>query len=50
MKVLVLWYEYPPVGGGGGRVAAWVAAGLAERGHEVKVVSAGLRHLPQPIL
>lgn len=47
MKILVLCYEYPPVGGGGGRVAASVAAGLAERGHAVKVVSAGLRHLPR---
>lgn len=47
MKILVLCYEYPPVGGGGGRVAASVASGLADRGHEVKVVSAGLRHLPQ---
>ncbi len=47
MKILVLCYEYPPVGGGGGRVAASVAAGLAERGYEVKVVSAGLRHLPR---
>ncbi|MFZ9963724.1 MAG: glycosyltransferase family 4 protein [Terrimicrobiaceae bacterium] len=47
MKILVLCYEYPPVGGGGGRVASSVAAGLAARGHEVKVVSAGLRHLPR---
>lgn len=47
MKILVLCYEYPPVGGGGGRVAASVASGLAERGHEVKVVSAGLRYLPR---
>ena len=47
MKILVLCYEYPPVGGGGGRVAASVGAGLAARGHQVKVVSAGLRHLPR---
>lgn len=47
MKILVLCYEYPPVGGGGGRVAASVGGGLAARGHEVKVVSAGLRHLPR---
>lgn len=47
MKILVLCYEYPPVGGGGGRVAAQVAAALAARGHEVKVVTAGLRHLPK---
>ena len=46
MKILVLCYEYPPVGGGGGRVAAAVAEGLARNGHEVRVVSAGLRHLP----
>jgi len=45
MKILVLCYEYPPVGGGGGRVAAQVARGLASRGHEVKVVTAGLSHL-----
>lgn len=46
MKILVLCYEYPPVGGGGGRVAASVAEGLVQSGHEVRVVSAGLRHLP----
>lgn len=47
MKILVLCYEYPPVGGGGGRVAASVAEGLVCNGHEVRVVSAGLRHLPR---
>lgn len=47
MKILVLCYEYPPVGGGGGRVAASVAEGLVRSGHEVRVVSAGLRHLPR---
>jgi glycosyltransferase involved in cell wall biosynthesis len=46
MKILVLCYEYPPVGGGGGRVAASIAEGLAARGHDVVVVSAGLKHLP----
>lgn len=46
MKILVICYEYPPVGGGGGRVAAQVAAGLVRRGHEVKIHTAGLRHLP----
>src|SRR4051812_43519438 len=47
MKVLVLCYEYPPVGGGGGRVAATVAQELAARGHDVKVLTAGMRHLPE---
>ncbi|HEY5704580.1 MAG TPA: glycosyltransferase family 4 protein [Terrimicrobiaceae bacterium] len=47
MKILVLCYEYPPVGGGGGRVAAQVAASLASRGHDVRVLTAGMRHLPR---
>lgn len=47
MKILVLCYEYPPVGGGGGRVAAQVGRALQRRGHEVRVVSAGMKHLPR---
>lgn len=46
MKILVLCYEYPPVGGGGGRVAAQIAAALVRRGHAVHVITAGLKHLP----
>lgn len=47
MRVLLLCYEYPPVGGGGGRIAARVAAGLVRRGHELQVVTAGMKHLPR---
>ncbi len=47
MKILVLCYEYPPIGGGGGRVAAQVARDLVRRGHEVRVVTAGMPHLPR---
>jgi glycosyltransferase involved in cell wall biosynthesis len=47
VKILLLCYEYPPVGGGGGRVAAQVAARLVTRGHQVRVVTAGMRHLPR---
>jgi len=47
VKILVLCYEYPPVGGGGGRVAEKVAEELARRGHEVRVLTAGLKHLPK---
>ena len=47
VKILVLCYEYPPIGGGGGRVAAQVAAGLVRRGHEVRVLTAGMRHIPR---
>ena len=46
MRILLLCYEYPPVGGGGGRVAAQVAARLARRGHSVRALTAGMRHLP----
>lgn len=46
MKILVLCYEYPPLGGGGGRAAKSVAEELVRRGHEVRVQTAGMRHLP----
>lgn len=46
MKVLVLNYEYPPVGGGGGRLCRRVCAALATRGHAVRVVTAGVGSLP----
>lgn len=46
LKVLVLCYEYPPLGGGGGRVAKSIAEKLAERGHKVRVQTAGMPHLP----
>lgn len=46
MKILVVNYEYPPVGGGGGRVAAQVAVELARRGHEMMVVTSRAPGLP----
>jgi len=46
-RILVLCYEYPPIGGGGGRVAAQVAEALVERGHQVRVVTSGMTHLPR---
>lgn len=46
MRILCLNYEYPPVGGGGGRAAAQINAGLVARGHSVRVQTAGLMHLP----
>jgi len=42
MKVLVLCYEYPPLGGGGGRVAQAIAEQLVKRGYEVRVQTAAL--------
>jgi L-malate glycosyltransferase len=47
MRILVLIHEYPPIGGGGGRVAQDICQGLAERGHEVHVLSANWSNLPQ---
>ena len=42
MRILVLCYEYPPLGGGGGRVAQSIAVQMAARGHEVRVQTAAL--------
>jgi len=39
VRILVLIHEYPPIGGGGGRVAQDVARGLVKRGHEVHVLA-----------
>ncbi|MCE9587099.1 MAG: glycosyltransferase family 4 protein [Verrucomicrobia bacterium] len=46
MRILILNYEHPPIGGGGGRLAAKVGAGLVARGHQVRVLTAGMPHLP----
>jgi len=46
MRILVLVHEYPPVGGGGGRVAQDLCRGFAELGHEVRVLTAHLKGLP----
>ncbi|HSL46913.1 MAG TPA: glycosyltransferase family 4 protein [Anaerolineales bacterium] len=46
MRILVLVHEFPPVGGGGGRVAEDICSELAKRGHEVKVLTAHLKGLP----
>ena len=40
MRVLVLNYEFPPVGGGGGRVSYDIGRGLVECEHQVAVVTA----------
>ena len=46
MKILVLCYEYPPVGGGGGRMAHNVGSALVRRGHEVRVQTVRMKDLP----
>ncbi len=47
MRILVFSHEYPPVGGGGGQVARDLGAGLAARGHQVKLITAHWGGLPQ---
>jgi len=46
MRILVLIHEYPPVGGGGGRVAEDLCCGFAAAGHEVQVLTAWCAGLP----
>lgn len=41
MRVLLLNYEYPPLGGGAAVATAALARGLVESGHAVDVVTAG---------
>lgn len=47
MKILVLIHEFPPIGGGGGRAAQDISHKLAERGHEITVLTAHIKGLPK---
>ena len=47
MRVLVFSHEYPPVGGGGGRVAQDLCQGLTRRGHAVRILTAAYGDLPR---
>jgi L-malate glycosyltransferase len=46
MRILVLIHEFPPVGGGGGRVAQEVAYELVKRDHDVHVITSHIKGLP----
>jgi len=46
MRILVLIHEFPPVGGGGGRVAEDICSKLARRGHEIKILTTHIKGLP----
>lgn len=47
MRILVLTYEFPPVGGGGGRAARDICEKLVARGHDVMVLTSHLKGLPR---
>jgi glycosyltransferase involved in cell wall biosynthesis len=46
LKILILCYEWPPVGGGGGRAAKEVAEAIAARGHQVRVQTIRFNETP----
>jgi glycosyltransferase involved in cell wall biosynthesis len=46
MRILIINYEFPPLGGGGGVASYQIAKGLVARGHEVDVLTTGRRGLP----
>ncbi len=45
MKILCIIYEYPPVGGGGASVCQAIAEALVRKGHEVDIVTSGMKDL-----
>jgi glycosyltransferase involved in cell wall biosynthesis len=47
MRILTVIYEFPPIGGGGGRAAYDICRELAARGHEVTVLTAHMDDLPR---
>ena len=47
MRILTVIYEFPPIGGGGGRAAYDICRELAARGHEVTVLTAYMTGLPR---
>ncbi len=43
MRLLIVNYEYPPVGGGASNASGFLAATLARQGHQVSVVTSAFR-------
>ena len=46
MRILVISHEYPPIGGGGGKVAQDLSTEFAGAGNSVRVISAHYGNLP----
>lgn len=47
MRILTVIYEFPPIGGGGGRAAYDICSELVGRGHDVTVLTAHMDGLPR---
>jgi glycosyltransferase involved in cell wall biosynthesis len=46
-RILVLNYEFPPLGGGASPVSYEIAKEYAKKGHQVDVVTMGFKGLPK---
>jgi glycosyltransferase involved in cell wall biosynthesis len=47
MKILMICYEFPPIGGGGSKAVDGLSKELTRQGHHVDLVTMGFRKLPQ---
>jgi glycosyltransferase involved in cell wall biosynthesis len=47
LKILKLSYEFPPVGGGGSKVAYGLASSLVDKGHSIDIVTMAYDDLPK---
>lgn len=46
MKILIINYEFPPLGGGAGNASYFIARELARSGHDVQVLTSRFKGLP----
>lgn len=49
MRLLILNYEYPPLGGGAGVITQNIAEGLAKRGHQICVLTTWYKDQPEDV-
>jgi glycosyltransferase involved in cell wall biosynthesis len=47
VKILTLSYEFPPLGGGGSKVAQGLSAEFVKMGHQVDIITMAYRDLPR---
>lgn len=47
MKILCINYEYPPIGGGGASACKGLVESFIKEGHEVDLVTSGMKGLPE---
>lgn len=46
MKILILNYEYPPIGGGAGNQTKLLAEEFSKKGNKVRVITSHYKDLP----